>query len=565
MSRTLLVGFDGALLDLCDRWMADGRMPALSSICGDGTSGGLLSVTPYNSAVAWSSLVTGTNPGRHGVFDFVLPLAGGGAGAYGYRVATRRDRRTPALWNHVTEAGGRAAVVNIPMTFPAEETLNGVMVSGMDAPGLDERAVHPASHLAELRRISPGYRIMSKAALAADRGDFATAERELVSVLTARSDYVCALASQRDFDLVVVNLEATDGAQHFLWQHHDPSHPRHDTEAAKDFGDAIGRVYEATDRELARLIDAYAPDTIFVVSDHGGTGTTDWVVFTNDWLVHAGLLMQAKKAGASAGQRAYGWAKRRLSVPARRALRPVFGKVLEKAKSAALYGDFDWARSRAYALMQPAAWANVAGREPAGIVQPEAGLADVVADVSAAAAQLRMPNGERVFTDSMRSDAVYVGDAPHRPDVVLELAAGMHIRSRNATGTPGYLLPLRELGMYMPSGVHSPLGMFAAAGAGIARRGRTEDGDIHQVAPSVLKAMGIAADGMDAEPFEFVEGKMVMQVDELTSSPVPPTTASTPHANSSSSGSADADAPDGLNEAEEEEVLERLRGLGYVD
>ena len=138
MPRTLLVGFDGALLDLCDRWMADGRMPALASICSDGASGGLGSVTPYNSAVAWSSLVTGTNPGRHGVFDFVLSRKG----FYGYRVATRRDRRTPALWNHVSDAGGRVAVVNIPMTFPAE-TVNGVMVSGMDAPGLSDDAVHP--------------------------------------------------------------------------------------------------------------------------------------------------------------------------------------------------------------------------------------------------------------------------------------------------------------------------------------------------------------------------------------------------------------------------------------
>ena len=158
MPRTLVVGFDGALLDLCDRWIADDRMPALASIFERGVSGGLRSVTPYNSAVAWSSLVTGTNPGRHGVFDFVLPVRGG----YGYRVATRLDRRTPAIWNYASDAGARVAVVNIPMTFPAED-VNGVMVSGMDAPGLDERAVHPSDHLAELRRIAPDYRIMSKA------------------------------------------------------------------------------------------------------------------------------------------------------------------------------------------------------------------------------------------------------------------------------------------------------------------------------------------------------------------------------------------------------------------
>ena len=81
---------------------------------------------------------------------------------------------------------------------------------------------------------------------------------------------------------------------------------------------------------------------MFVVSDHGGTGTSDWVLFMNDWLVHAGLLKLSPKASASAGRRLYGLARRRMSVPARRALRPWLGPCLDRAKGAALYGDFDW-------------------------------------------------------------------------------------------------------------------------------------------------------------------------------------------------------------------------------
>src|SRR5205814_342002 len=114
------------------------------------------------------------------------------------------------------------------------------------------------------------------------------------------------------------------------------------------------RVYEATDEELGRLIDAYAPDTVFVVSDHGGGPSSDWVLFMNDWLVAEGLLSVERRMAASAGQRLYAQAKKRLSVPARRALRPLFGRLLERAKGAALYGDFDWRASKAYAHMQPA-------------------------------------------------------------------------------------------------------------------------------------------------------------------------------------------------------------------
>ena len=542
MPRTLIVGFDGATLDLCERWMAEGRMPTLQGICADGSFGSMRSTMPYNSAVAWTSLATGANPGRHGVFDFVLPRSGG----YGYRVATRDDRRVPALWTYASGAGARVAVVNIPMTFPAEP-VDGVMVSGMDAPGLDERAVHPAGALARLRAASPEYRIMSKAAHAAEAADFAAAERELVDVLTARARYVTDLARARDLDLVMVNLEATDGAHHFFWQHHDPSHPRHDPTLASRFGDTIGRVYETTDRELARLIDAYAPDTVFVVSDHGGGPSSDWLLFMNDWLAAEGFLVVSRKAVSSAGQRLYAQARRRLSVPARRALRPLLGKVLERAKGAALYGDFDWSRSRAYAHMQPAVRLNLAGREAAGAVAP--GDRDaVLEEIAARARELRLPTGDPAFAGAYRSEEVYEGDAPGGPDLVLDLAPGLHIRSRNTTGRPGHLHRLSDLGMYLPSGLHVRDGMVAAAGAGVERAGRVEGSDIRQVAPSVLAVMGVSAPSLELDPFRFVSSRFV-------------STGRGPGSGEPTGAAGEAD----LNADEEAEVLERLRGLGYVD
>src|SRR5439155_797342 len=69
MSGTLVVGFDGATLDLVERWMAEGLMPNLSAVCADGAFAPMRSTYPYNSAVAWTSLTTGASPGRHGIFD----------------------------------------------------------------------------------------------------------------------------------------------------------------------------------------------------------------------------------------------------------------------------------------------------------------------------------------------------------------------------------------------------------------------------------------------------------------------------------------------------------------
>jgi hypothetical protein len=94
--------------------------------------------------------------------------------------------------------------------------------------------------------------------------------------------------------------------------------------------------------------------------------------------------------------------------------------------------------------------------------------------------------------------------------------------------------------------VHVRGGIAVAAGSGIAASGRVEGLDILQVAPSVLAVMGVAAPRMEAGPFPFV-------------------TASARSGAEGAGGEERETAPTDLNEAEEEEVLERLRGLGYVD
>jgi hypothetical protein len=86
--------------------------------------------------------------------------------------------------------------------------------------------------------------------------------------------------------------------------------------------------------------------------------------------------------------------------------------------------------------------------------------------------------------------------------------------------------------------------MVAAAGRGVDRRGRVGEQDILQVAASALAVMGVPAPALDGRPFGFVTSRLVS-----TGAGVQAET---------------ADQPD-LNADEEAEVLERLRGLGYVD
>ena len=64
MTRVVIVGLDGATLDLMDPWMNQGKLPSFERIRDHGAYGKLRSTTPYYSAPAWVSIVTGCNRGN---------------------------------------------------------------------------------------------------------------------------------------------------------------------------------------------------------------------------------------------------------------------------------------------------------------------------------------------------------------------------------------------------------------------------------------------------------------------------------------------------------------------
>ncbi len=68
--KLLVIGLDGGTFTLLRPWMAEGNLPNLAGLAATGVSGVLESTCPPLTAPAWSSFMTGMNPGKHGIFDF---------------------------------------------------------------------------------------------------------------------------------------------------------------------------------------------------------------------------------------------------------------------------------------------------------------------------------------------------------------------------------------------------------------------------------------------------------------------------------------------------------------
>ena len=69
--RTIVLGFDGMDPKLAQQWMDSGVLPNFKRLAKQGSFQPLPTTNPAQSPVAWASFATGTNPGEHGLFDFL--------------------------------------------------------------------------------------------------------------------------------------------------------------------------------------------------------------------------------------------------------------------------------------------------------------------------------------------------------------------------------------------------------------------------------------------------------------------------------------------------------------
>jgi len=140
--KTIVLGMDGLDPRIVQRLMSQGAAPNFGRLWQDGCGGPLGTATPSQSPVVWTTLATGTNPGKHGVFDFIhrdpkrpLPFLSVCQTGGGLRSKHVKPRQNRAFWDVLTERGVPVTVVRWPVTFPAED-ISGRMFSGLGVPGI---------------------------------------------------------------------------------------------------------------------------------------------------------------------------------------------------------------------------------------------------------------------------------------------------------------------------------------------------------------------------------------------------------------------------------------------
>ncbi len=95
----------------------------------DGITTDLLSVYPYVTAPAWTTMFSGVNPGKHGIFDmFEID---------GTTITPSNMRKSDVayLWDYLSWARKKVLTLGVPFIYPAPK-INGIFATGRFVPKL---------------------------------------------------------------------------------------------------------------------------------------------------------------------------------------------------------------------------------------------------------------------------------------------------------------------------------------------------------------------------------------------------------------------------------------------
>ena len=499
--RVLLLGIDGLSTAFMDAPVVADSMPILRSLLEASATGPLWSTFPPYTGPAWTSITTGVEPGRHGVFGFT---------DHAGRPCSDTTASAPRLWDYVGASGGRSIVVNVPLTHPPRP-IEGVLVSGMPAPSSD--ICFPAQIESELH--ARDY-IVDIAVAEGGREGSSTLD-SLAEMTRRRGEAAAWLATSQAWDLYAIVFVLPDRLGHPWWKQLVPGDGLYEGRRAERVRRAARGALVALDEAIGALVDTLPPDTAIVLCSDHGFGPLHADVFFDLALAEAGLATAGSQSGlrravARAGRsRSAQWAP----------------KALHR-----------WARMKAAGPSEPLerrAWTTPPYESGVRLADSsDAGLRHTVTELLT---ELRTPNGRPAVKSVTPRGDLYRGPRAHEAadllcemiDETIGLHDGMHASA-----------PWVSRG-HRPWGTHASEGVVAISGVSAPER---LEGKAPDITPTVLGLLGLEAQGLDGRSLVPLEPNLTPVVVSSRTAP---------------------EGEPAYTADQEAAVMEQLRSLGYVD
>lgn len=463
--------------------VARGRMPLVASLAGRGATIPLKSDGDALDGSVFQTLLTGVNPGKHGIHKYRQLVAG----TYNYELSKASHSPQPQVWRVLSDHGRRCCVFDVPKVFPFAG-FNGSLVAswGAYSPAGDPASL-PAHLYADVERRFGAHPLRLQRALPLEPAGYEDALQTLVGAVAQRADGCRWLLGQEPWDFFMTAFSESHVGAHQFWHLRDPRHPLYDAESARRSAEPVEQIYEAIDRALADLIGRLPPDSTVIVMTQQGVQHN----YTGSHLLPAWLAMREGRtprrsllAGVDA---ALGSAIRnriRLNMPEHVANR------LARRKFPGHGAVFMLPGSEYGALLR----VNLAGREPMGRVA-SSDYDRVLDALSEDLAALRNPGtGRTAVAEVKRTHRIYDGPlVNHLPDAIVCWQNDAPIE---ALDCPRYGRLQDGISFTdITHSMHTSEGMAFIAGPNVPGQHIGERRDIRDMTATMLELAGVPAPG----------------------------------------------------------------------
>ncbi|HKZ57629.1 MAG TPA: alkaline phosphatase family protein [Thermodesulfovibrionales bacterium] len=562
--KVLVLGLDGATLDLIVPWVKTGNLPIFAKIMKEGVYGELQSTIHPMSSVAWPSFMTGMNPGKHGIFDVTEQAPN----SYEITFTSGASRFGKTMWKILSDAGKKVGIINVPMTYPPEE-VNGYLIAGMDSPGIDSNFVYPRELWDEIRKNVGEYVIEHGNPMGNKTLDeFA---KDIYHSLDRRYALFNYLRQNYPTDLSVVVFVAPDRSHHFFWKYMEDEKLNKGKSGSSKYHDVIPHVYQRLDTLIGEVIAGLDSNTVlFIMSDHGA-GPIRKLVNLNAWLNAQGLLRlkgktdgkvrpleQAKKIPFVIARAGWKMLRQYLPDSYRARLRRLLPRTKDRFITYLFLSRIDWSSTKAYSTGYFGdIRINLKGREPQGIVNPGSEYEDLRQEIITRLESLRDPDtGEKMVDKAYKREDLYHGDQVHKASDLIIKWQDYRYKSRinlemeeKSAASEIMVDPARDSKI---SSIHKMNGIFMAYGRDMKRGVEISGAKIIDLAPTILYMM-------DKPIPDSMDGKVltdILREDFLNKNPI--------RYRKTEKGDISQQGP-AYTDEEADKVRERLQGLGYIE